>query len=492
MVDPIQAKGSTSVVLFDTEPSFKTLRSAGSRFARKIPFNSFDVRKSQPLNKSGTMRGNRNPLAPYRGNKDIGGTMVVPVDRINIGYWFAAAVGLPTTTESSPSDIKTGVPTITITSGIATLSVAQNDWAVGDRIEYTVAGTVTNAWIKTINSTTEAVVVDQYGFDNIADVTSGSSVSVDSIKRVIYTHTFKVKACAEIPSFILEDHDCIQQVPTYGLFKGDKVQSLSITTNAQGDELVANIDILGASYVKSSNVAASPAGTVTISSGSATFSAAQSTAAVNDLVIYGDDYDVAFITNKSSDTGMTLKTTRGGSTNPADVTGATVHAILTDADYVGGGADETLENRFSRYEIEDGAVDEGGSTSSVIKTITFDVNNELDGSNYTIGSGSERRTIPEGVVTSSGSIEAVFEDDAILEKAENRTESSIQVQFTHPDNESSLTIDMNEIEYQPRSPGIPGPQGRVIDIEFQGYYEDDSGESSVIITLVNLHPSYAV
>ncbi len=492
MVDPIQAKGSTSILTFDTEASNKTLRSEGSRYARKLPFNTFDVRRSTPLAKSNTLRGNRNPVKPFRQNKDVGGQLVIPIDKISIGYWLSMIFGFPTTTESSPSDIKTGTPTITITSGVATLSAAQSDWQVGDRIEYTVGGDTVYAWIKTINSTTEAVVVDQYGFDNLEDVTTGSSVDVDSIKRIIYTHTYKISPCATLPTFMLEFYDCSQKVPTYQKFLGDKINTFSIVSNAQGDELTASMDVLGAGYTKSSDKANSTPGTVDISSGSATFSESHSDVAVGDMVIYGDNYDQAFITNKSSDTAMTLKTTRGGSTNPDDVTGDTVHAILRDADYIGGGAEELVEFTFDRYEMEDATVQEGGSNSDLLKTLTLNYSNELDGSNYTLSSNNERRSIPEGVSSVDGSFEAVFENDDILEKAEEREESSIELDFTHPDNESSFTLTMNEILYQPRSPGIPGPQGLVLDLTFMGYYDDHSGESAFTIALINTHPSYAL
>lgn len=73
-------------------------------------------------------------------------------------------------------------------------------------------------------------------------------------------------------------------------------------------------------------------GTVTIAgSGAATFSTAQTTAAVGDLVWYkaasANDYYAAFVTAETNDTTMTVQTLPQGGSDPATITAATVVAI---------------------------------------------------------------------------------------------------------------------------------------------------------------------
>jgi hypothetical protein len=489
MVD-IQAKGSTTVLTFDTESTYKTERTAGSRYPRKLPYNSSDLRKTTPLNKSATLTGNRNPTQPYTGNKDVGGSITVPVDRFNFGYWLSMLFGHPTTTASTPSDIKTGSPAITVTSGIATLSVEQTGWAVGDEIVNSDSSVM---YIGVINSTTECTVVDQYGEDTIVDITHASGITVSTIKHKLYTHVFKIGATTQIPSFLLETHDATQDIPLYELFKGLKIGGMSLQTTGSGDELVASFDIKGADYQKSSDVSILPAN-ISITDGNATFTVAQTGASAGDMIIYGTSYSVGYITDVTETDYLTVvvKTTRGGSTNPTDVTTVPIQAILKNADYIGGGADELVTRNFSRYEMKHGEASEGGVSTELFRSITMNLNNDLDDSNFVIGGGGVRRSLPEGVAEVSGTLEVLVETDDILEKAENSTETTIQVQFSHPDDESSLTFDFNEVQYQAQSPTIPGPQGRILDISFQSYYEDNAQVSATTVTLVNTIPTYAV
>jgi len=425
-------------------------------------------------------------MKPFKGNKDVTGQLVVPVDRVNFGHHLAMLLGNPTTTPSTPDDIKTGAPNIVISSGVATLSVEQTAWQVGDQIIY---NTNVTAYIKSITSTTVCVLVDAYGLDTVVDVAASPAKAVVSIKRIIFSHVFKVNSCDELPSFVLETHDCSHDIPIYQLFKGLKINGMSITANGAGDQLIATFDIMGATYVKSTDVKV--ASTITIgAAGDVDFSAAQADAVVDDMIIYDTDYKVAFITVKTDGSNMTAKTTRGGSVDPGQVSTKTVQAILHNADYIGGGAIDIAEHTFSRYEMADGSAKEGGVSTELLRTLSMNVSNNLDGDGFTIGGGGVRRRLPSGIAGVSGSISAVFEDDTILEKANEDTETSLELAFTHPDGESSLTFNIDELEYQFSSPDIAGPQGVVLDLDFQAYYQDDADATAIKVTLVNLNPAY--
>lgn len=130
------------------------------------------------------------------------------------------------------------------------------------------------------------------------------------------------------------------------------------------------------------------------------------------------------------------------------------------------------------------ALKEGGSTISNAKMISLDVNFNCDTSQYVIGGGGTLGAIPDGVMSVTGKLAALFEDTTLLEKAINGTESALELTFTGGSS-SILVIDFNELKYSPNSPGIPGPQGIAISLPWSAYYDNDAAATSVLVTLTN-------
>lgn len=90
--------GANVVLLLGYESAFKTIATDGF----SLPFNTFGVKGSQSLNKASTIRGNRNPVEPFLGNRDVAGSIVVPIDSLAMAYWLKAMFGAPTTTGAGP------------------------------------------------------------------------------------------------------------------------------------------------------------------------------------------------------------------------------------------------------------------------------------------------------------------------------------------------------------------------------------------------------
>jgi len=482
-----QAKGSTAVVLFGWESSFNTQIAEGSRKPRQIKFNTLKLSKSRALNWAETLRGNRNPASPYRGNVEVGGSMSVPVSLAEMGFWLKALIGEPSTSESAGSDHKSGSPTCTISNGVLTTSVAQTNAVVNDRITY---DTSKECWIKQINSTTEFVVVDQYGHNTIADEVA--AVNIDDIKTVTYTHEFKVDPTAEIDSFVLDRQFTGLDIPKYELFTGLKIDSATLEVLSRSDEeLLFEMSLQGANMTQSSDV--SEGGTIAVSSGTATFSVSQDDAAVGDIVVYTSAAGVktlAYITAIGSPTSMTIKTTRSGSTNPPDTSAVSLTAILHDAKYDGHADDAPATYSGTRFNNKDGSVKVDNVTNSLLTRISVEFNNNLDGTTYTIGGGGVRRRLAEGLVEAGGSFTALFEDDSFLVDAANETEKKIEVILTQGNN--SLTFEMAEAQISEKTAEISGPGGLLLELDWTSYYDNHANESCVVATLVNNFPaSYA-
>jgi len=141
--------------------------------------------------------------------------------------------------------------------------------------------------------------------------------------------------------------------------------------------------------------------------------------------------------------------------------------------------------RFGNFQA---TLKEGGANVAVATSVDTSIDTGLDGDTYVLGGGGFRQSINEGVANISGTIKAFFENLTLLNKAINGTESSVEIKLAKLTN--SLTFLYPEVIYERNSPGIDGPKGVSIDLPYRAYYDDSAEGSSLIVTLVNDHPSY--
>jgi len=144
--------------------------------------------------------------------------------------------------------------------------------------------------------------------------------------------------------------------------------------------------------------------------------------------------------------------------------------------------------RLSNFQA---AVKEGSTPAEISNATSVNVNIgcNLDTSQYVIGGGGILGAIPEGIVSVGGNLTALFEDDSLIDKAINVTESGLQITFT---NGSSSIVDiyMPEIYYSVATPPVSGPQGIVQSLDFQGFYANNATTSALQITVTNTTASY--
>jgi len=148
--------------------------------------------------------------------------------------------------------------------------------------------------------------------------------------------------------------------------------------------------------------------------------------------------------------------------------------------------DELALTKFQNFQA---AVTEGGSPLAIAHNLKMTFANNLDTGSYVIGGGGIRGALPEGIVSVSGSLEAMFEDAALLDKAINSTESSLAATFTSGTNSLEFTI--NELKYKRNSPELSGPEGIWISLEFTGYFQDASPDETCFkAVLINSRETY--
>jgi hypothetical protein len=148
---------------------------------------------------------------------------------------------------------------------------------------------------------------------------------------------------------------------------------------------------------------------------------------------------------------------------------------------------------LARLNMFDGAVSEGGSTSTIVTAVNLNVNLGLDTRPETISIGSSgiRTDMAEGSVTVSGTVTALFTDAGytLLTKGVAGTESSLKLTFTGSTS-SVFELELQELEYG--RPGVPinTPEGILLELPFQAHYENGSEASVVVARITNATESY--
>jgi len=135
-------------------------------------------------------------------------------------------------------------------------------------------------------------------------------------------------------------------------------------------------------------------------------------------------------------------------------------------------------------------INRGGSPLGTATEVTFTVENNLDGSVFVIDGTGQRYSLPAGIVKVSGQLTALFEDMTLYNLAVAHSETSLQIVLTKGVGDGTvgdekLTFNFDEIIFKPQAPVISGPQGVLVELPFEAYYNDDPDASALWIELKN-------
>lgn len=137
-----------------------------------------------------------------------------------------------------------------------------------------------------------------------------------------------------------------------------------------------------------------------------------------------------------------------------------------------------------------GALQEGGSTIAIVTAAKIDISNDLQSDLYTIGGGGLVYGLPEGKSKVSGTISAIFDSMTLLNKAIQRTESSLKMTLTQGTGAGTagneqIEIFIPELKFKEVDPVIKDSKGIMIELPFEAYYQDGADASQMVITLKN-------
>lgn len=170
-------------------------------------------------------------------------------------------------------------------------------------------------------------------------------------------------------------------------------------------------------------------------------------------------------------TGMTLEVNLDG------VITTTFNLMGQDQAVSGSSVDSSPATLTSKEPFIhlDGTFNEGGSGSSVIQSITLNIDNNVV-ANYRLGSGDLSNFSP-GMVNVTGTVVAYFDDATLLNKFINETSSGID--FTLDDGSSNtLQFEVDTLKYESADLDVNTDTSYPITLNFKGLY--DSTNASVV------------
>ncbi len=148
----------------------------------------------------------------------------------------------------------------------------------------------------------------------------------------------------------------------------------------------------------------------------------------------------------------------------------------------------TESDLSKQFEHFDWSVTEGGASFGEARNVMVMWKNNHDMSQYCIdGSGGTRRALPSGDIAVNGSMDALFADVTVLQKAINRTESSLTL--TGSENaEASLTFTIDRLYYKPVSAELTAKNtGIVHPFEWRAFKNKSLAgqDPACVVTLIN-------
>ncbi len=169
---------------------------------------------------------------------------------------------------------------------------------------------------------------------------------------------------------------------------------------------------------------------------------------------------------------------------------ATINMIGRDADYVdadyNADAPSVAMKRFNNFQ---GSLLSGGAEIGVVTDCSLNIDFGLDSSIRALGDKGRVYDLLQGVMAVTGSLTVFITDKALLMKARNSEELSLDLSFAI-DEGNKLTFSVPEVQLSYDGPTVDGPTGIKMDQSFSAYFNDNADNASVVVTLVNDVESY--
>ena len=133
-----------------------------------------------------------------------------------------------------------------------------------------------------------------------------------------------------------------------------------------------------------------------------------------------------------------------------------------------GGA-PTASSTNAPFDSYSGTISDGGAGISIVTSIDFSLTNSF-APTFVVGSDSAQQ-LEFGRAVVEGTMTVYYEDETLINKFLNETESSISVSVNDPTGLSSYTFDFPRVKYNGASVPLQNPQSRLITLPFVALYD---------------------
>ena len=171
-------------------------------------------------------------------------------------------------------------------------------------------------------------------------------------------------------------------------------------------------------------------------------------------------------------TGMAVSTA-SFSIAPNQMVTATFDMVgkgMTQAGTTGstGGA-PTPSTTNSPFDSYSGTITDGGSGISIVTSIDFSLSNSL-APTFVVGADNAQ-SLEFGSAVVEGTMTVYYEDETLINKFLNETESSITVSVDDPTGSNAYTFEFPRVKYNGASVPLQNPQSRLITLPFVALYD---------------------
>jgi len=137
-----------------------------------------------------------------------------------------------------------------------------------------------------------------------------------------------------------------------------------------------------------------------------------------------------------------------------------------------GGA-PTASSTNAPFDSYSGAIEDGGSALSIVTSIDFSLTNSF-APTFVIGSDSAQQ-LEFGRAVVEGTMTVYYENENLINKFLNETESAIEVSVDDPTGTNSYTFLFPRVKYNGASVPVQNPQSRLVTLPFVALYDTTEG-----------------
>ena len=204
-----------------------------------------------------------------------------------------------------------------------------------------------------------------------------------------------------------------------------------------------------------------------------------SPAAAPDLIKVGTTQKFMTMEDAAADIGQ-FRLFTGLSASSMNVSIAPNQMVSTTFDMVGktmtqaqatgstGGA-PTASSANAPFDSYSGTITDGGTGIAIVTSIDFSVTNSF-APTFVVGS-SAAQSLEFGRAVVEGTMTVYYEDETLINKFINETESAIVVNVNDPTGTSEYTFTFPRVKYNGASVPLQNPQSRLITLPFVALYD---------------------